>query len=122
LVNNDCLLVNFEGNIWNGTINAPSEPGRYIINVFVFHNGTPLINDSSTYYIVEVEEETMDFPAVILLPFLGNGENSFNRSISFAILPPLSALSIIFAVMGWKRSRQPSFSKDYTLETGLNSL
>lgn len=120
-VNNDCLLVNLEGNIWKGTINTPLEPGKYTINVFVFYNGTPLINDSSTYYIVE--EETVDFPAVTLLPFLSNGESSFNRNISFAIFPPLSALSIILAVIAWKnKRRQPRFSKDYTLGTDLNSL
>jgi hypothetical protein len=118
LVNNDCLLANLEGNIWRGTIKTPSEPGKYVINVFVFYNGTQLINDSSTYYTVE--EEILDFSAVTFLPFLNIRENSLISKI--IILSPLCALSIISAVIVWKKkSRQPSFSKDYTLETDLNS-
>lgn len=116
-INDSFPLENAAGNNWTGTINAPLISGKYALNVLVFYNGTQCINDSSTYYTVE--KETSGFSALTLLPFLSEGDSLTSK---IAILTPVSALSIISAVMAWKkRNRQPSFSRDYTVDAGSNS-
>lgn len=113
---NDFLLGKAEGNAWSGIINASSIPGKYPLNVIVFYNGTLRINASSTYYIVE--GDALDLSAVAFLPFLSE-DDSLSSEIAF--FAPLSVLSIVSAVIVWrKKKRQPSFSKDYTLNIGSN--
>nr|MDO8079121.1 hypothetical protein [Candidatus Freyarchaeota archaeon] len=119
---NDSLLEKTEGNSWEGTINSPSMPGKYLLNVIVYYNGTQRINDSSTYYIVE--GEALDFSAgtlffiVDLLLFSIENDSLTNEII---LLSPVSALAIISAAIAWKKKkRQPSFSRDYTLEGSSN--
>jgi hypothetical protein len=121
---NDYFLEKAEGNTWKGTINSPSIPGKYSLNVIVYYNGTQRINDSSTYYIVE--EEALDLSAATFLLFsLGSLFSTKNDShtLAITILSPISAIAIISATMAWKKKKQqPRFSRDYTLESGSSSF
>ncbi len=115
---NETQLEKTDGTIWQGTIISPSVPGKYLLNVVAYFNETQYTNDSSTYFIVE--GEALDFSAGTFLLFFNNSDDSLTRELT--VLTPISAMAIISAVVAWKkRNRQPSFSRDYTLEVGSDS-
>ncbi|MGQ9722617.1 MAG: hypothetical protein ACUVXA_14995 [Candidatus Jordarchaeum sp.] len=112
---NGVMLEKADGTTWRATIIAPSDPGKYFLNVIVYYNETPCVNNSDTYFIVK--GETLDLSKGAFLLFLNNDESTLGRNLTF--LYPISALAIISAIVAWKKKkRHPSFSRDYTLEVG----
>jgi 5-hydroxyisourate hydrolase-like protein (transthyretin family) len=105
------------GGTWSGVVQASSQPGTYAVSVVLYYNGTPCANDSSACYVVQQQQVSSGFPGVAAFLLLGMSGGS--QIEGWVLLAPLSAVSLFSAAIIWRRrSRQPSFSRDYTLYAG----
>jgi 5-hydroxyisourate hydrolase-like protein (transthyretin family) len=105
------------GGTWSGVVEASSQPGRYAVSVVLYYNGTQCANDSSACYVVEQQQGSSGFSALAALLLMGMSGGSQTGGV--VLLAPLSAVSLFSAAMIWRRrSRQPSLSRDYTMDAG----
>ncbi|MHA1579568.1 MAG: hypothetical protein ACTSUQ_08070 [Candidatus Freyarchaeota archaeon] len=91
----------------------PHNRGKYTLSVIIYYNKTTYVNGLNTYYIVEGEAQSL--PAEVFLKFL-TVENT-NSTTELIIHTPVSAVAVVSAAITWRRrKRQPTLSRNYTLD------